>query len=229
MDNIVDFTKHLQKMKINAEKPVALKDYELPNTAILMDPALQLDILVHHAAGRILDGDLEANKVHRLLTFMRYIFDGLMPKFDLKTNVVTRKLPGEDSLTSYSIYCWGMPMNRMRSNAGDVVNEFRPSYQLEAQLMEFEEGTTIDKGTIYPEDWMEFEFSVDDEITKRTPRHFIRQMNSLVRINGGQGVLTDDGGYLIALPYGGRLGVMIVLKIEHPIKLIPEDQRKKPE
>lgn len=228
-DNIVDFTTRLQQMRIDAEKPKAIDDYQLPNTSILMDPALQLGILVQHTADRFLNGDLEANKIHRLLIFIQYIFDGLMPKFDLKTNVVVRKIPNEDSLTSYSVYCWGMPMERMRSNEGGVANEFRPSYQIEAQLMEFDEGTTIDKGTIYPEDWMEFEFSVDDEITKRTPRHFIKQMNSLVRINGGQGIVTDDGGYLIALPYGGRLGVMIVLKIEHSIKLIPKDQRKTPE
>jgi hypothetical protein len=229
-DNIVDFTSRLQKMKIDAEKPVALQDYELPNTSILMDPALQLDILTQHAADRFLNGDMEANKIHRLLNCVKYVFEGLMPKFELKTNIITRMLPNQErTLTAYSVYCWGMSIDRMRSNAGDVVSEFRPSYQIEAQLMEFEEGTTIDRGTIYPEDWMEFTHEVDDAITKRTPRHFIKQMNSLVRINGGQGVLTDDGGYLVALPYGGQLGVMIALKLENPITLIPVEDRKKPE
>lgn len=225
-DNIVDFTSRLQKMKIDAEKPVALEDYELPNTSILMDPALQLDILVQHAADRFLNTDMEANKIHRLLTAVQYVFHGLMPKFELKTNIITRKLPIEKTLTAYSVYCWGMGMDRMRTDANEVATQFRPSYQIEAQLMEFEEDTVIDRGTIYPEDWMEFTFEADDVITKRTPRHFIKQMNSLVRINGGQGVLTDDGGYLIVLPYGGQLGVMIALKLEHPIVLMPEDQRK---
>lgn len=228
-DNIVDFTTRLQQMKIDDETPKAIDDYQLPNTSILMDPALQLGILVQHTADRFLNGDLEANKIHRLMTVIQYIFDGLMPKFDLKTNVIVRKIPSEDSLTPYSVYCWGMPMGRMRSDEGEEDIEFRPSYQIEARHMEFDEDTIIDKGTIYPEDWMEFKFSVDDEITKRTPRHFIKQMNNLVRINGGQGTMTDDGGYLIALPYGGHIGVMVALKIEHPITLIPEDQRKKPE
>ncbi|MNC18896.1 hypothetical protein D3C76_866630 [compost metagenome] len=229
MDNkIVDFTSRLQKIKQTAENPVPLEDYNLSAQALIMDPALQIGVMVEFAASKYMNGNLEANKIHRLLECIRYIYDGFMPKFEFKTSVAVRQLPNEDSLTSYSVYCYGMSMDRMRTNAGDVVDEFRPSYRMEAQLMEFEEDFVIDKGTIYPDDWMEFDISVDDIMTKRTPRHFIRQMNHLVKINGGMGTLTSDG-YVIVLPYGGRLGVMIALVLENPITLIPEDQRKKPE
>ena len=223
-NNIFDFTKHLQQLKAASEKPIPLEGYALPNTSILMDPALQLDLLVMEAAGNFINGDLEANKIHRLLTLLKYIYEGFMPKFELKSNIVTRQLPGEKSLTSYSVYAWAMMMERMRTEDPEATAPFRPSYQLELQLMEFDDDFVIDKGTIYPQEWMEFTFSDDEVITKRIPRHFIKKMNNLVRINGGQGVLTDDG-YLVVLPYGGKLGVMIALVLEHPITLLPEDQR----
>lgn len=229
-DNIVDFTKRLQKIKADAAKPIAIDKYQLPNSSILMDPALQLDLLVQVAADSFISGDLEANKVHRLLTLIQFLYVGFSPQFDLKTCTVTRTLPEEErDLTSYSVYNWAMPMDRMRVNEGDIENHRKFSYQIEAQLVDIgDTDTVIDKGTIYPEDWMEFDIEPDAVITKRTARRFVKQMNELVRINGGQGILTDDG-YLVFLPYGGKLAMMVVLVLENPIKLIPEDQRKKPE
>lgn len=226
--NIVNFTQRLEAMKEAAEKPVPIEEYNLSVQSLIMDPALQISVMVEFAANKYMNGDLNANKVHRLLEVIRFIYNGFMPPFDLKTSIAVRKIPSEEDLTSYSVYCYGMGMDRMRTNEGDILNEFRPSYRMEAQLIGFEDDFIIDKGTIYPEDWMEFDITVDDIMTKRTPKHFIRQMNQLVKINGGMGTLTSEG-YAMVLPYSGQYGIMVVLLLENPIKLIPEDQRKKPE
>jgi hypothetical protein len=227
-NNIVDFTHRFQMKKDLAEKPVPLEGYQLPNSEILMDPSLKLGILLQHTADKFLDGDMDAYKIHRLLTLMNHIYDGFVPTFDLKTSMVIRKLPTEESPTDFSVYSWGIAMDRMINKDNSVAPGFRPSYQLEAQLIEVDEGTVTKVGTIYPDDWMEFEFAEDDIITQRTPKHFIRRMNDLVKTNGGKGIVTSEGSYLVALPYGGKLAYMIVLALENPIKLLPEDQRKKP-
>ncbi|MNF06339.1 hypothetical protein D3C80_2062710 [compost metagenome] len=64
-------------------------------------------------------------------------------------------------------------------------------------------------------------------MTKRLPRHFIKKMNSLVTINGGQGILTSDGEYMVVIPWGGTIGIVVALKLENPITLVPEEERKR--
>ncbi|MNC15561.1 hypothetical protein D3C76_1006160 [compost metagenome] len=225
-NNIVDFTTRFQLKKELAEKPVPLEGYQLPNSEILMDPSLKLNVLLQHSADKFLDGDMDAYKIHRLLSLMAHVYAGFVPTFDLKTSMVIRKLPTEASPTDFSVYSWGIAMDRMLNRENEETPSFRPSYQLEAQLIEVDEGTVTKVGTIYPDEWMDFSFAEDDIITARTPKHFIRRMNDLVKINGGKGILTSEGGYLVALPYGGRLAYMIALVIENPIVLLPEDQRK---
>lgn len=227
-DNIVDFAQRVQLLREKDESPIPLEDYQLPNTDILMDPSMKLNILLQHTADRFMAGDMDAYKIHRLLSIMDHLFAGFMPAYDLKTTMVVRQLPTETAPTEFSVYSWGIGMERMMSR-DDEPMKFCPSYQMEAQLIEVEEGTVTKRGTIYPEDWMEFEFAEDDIITARTPRHFIRRMNDLVKINGGKGIVTQEGSYLVMLPYAPRLAYMVVLALENPITLIPVDQRKKPE
>ncbi|MNP64097.1 hypothetical protein D3C76_1595680 [compost metagenome] len=74
---------------------------------------------------------------------------------------------------------------------------------------------------------MAFNISPEDCMTKRLPRHFIKKMNSLVTINGGQGILTSDGEYMVVIPWGGTIGIVVALKLENPITLVPEEERKR--
>ena len=45
-DNVIDLGARLKHMEEQSEKAVPLPQYNLPNTAVLMDPALQLDLLI---------------------------------------------------------------------------------------------------------------------------------------------------------------------------------------
>jgi len=225
-DNVFDFAQRLQQLQAKAETPVPLEQYRLDAAALIMDPALQLDTMLTHAAGLFNEGDLDQRHIHRLLTVLKYVYEGVHPEFDLKTSIIPRMFPNEEGSTRWSVYTWGMNMARMR-NDGVPTPGFHPSFQLEANITEFDEGSTIDKGTIYPEDWMVFDIAEEDCMTKRLPRHFVKKMNSLVTINGGCGVLADDGTYMVVLPWGGRLGLVLALALENPITLIPEEERKR--
>jgi len=228
-NNIVDFTQHVQLLRANAEQPIPVEDYQLPNSDILMDPSLKLDILLRHASNRFLDGDMEAYKIHRLLDLMQFLYNGFIPTYDLTTAMVVRRLPNESPPTDYSVYSWGIALDRMINKADNTPMPFRPSYQLEAQLIEIEEGSVTKAGSIYPEDWMEFTFPEDDIITARTARHFVRRMNELIKINGGKASFLEGGWYVVEIPYGPRMAYMVALVLENPITLIPVEDRKKPE
>ncbi len=222
-DNVVDFTKRLQQLHTETEHPVVIDEYRLDAAGLIMDPSLQLDTLLHRACGKFSNGELDQANIHRLLAILKYVYEGVLPAFNLKMNTIPRKYPNEEGITQWSVYTWGMDFDRMRAIDPKAL-AFEPSYELEARVIEFDEATVIDKGTIYAVDRMIFDIGTDDCMTSRLPRHFISRMNSLVSINGGCGVLSDDGSYMVVLPWGGRLGLVVELALEKPITLTSDPQ-----
>lgn len=222
-DNVIDLATRLKHMEEQSEKAVPLPQYNLPNTALLMDPALQLDLLIGSAIDEFTNSVFEATHFHRMFTLLKYIFEGVCPMAETKTGFSGRQYPVESGIAKHSVYCWGMSIGRI-SVDGDVSKNFRPSYQIQLHVEDFGPDFKIDEGTICPESWMQFDIGEDDIMTTRLPRHFVKKMNSLVRINGGQGRLHGDG-YLVVIPYGGTLALVVNLILENPIQLLPADQR----
>lgn len=220
-DNIIDLTKRIRDLQNRPEQITPVEEYDLGQTGILMDPSLKLDVLTQHAAKQFTNGDLSTYKIHRLLDILRSIHQGIVPCLDLKSTIHVRQITEGGDNPQYSVYMWTMPIARMSEEQPAKTNRY--SYQIEVRMLDIKEGSVTKEGWIYPVENMEFSFSEDEVITTRTARHLVSSMNNLIKINGGTARITDDGGYLVALPYGPKLAYVIMLSLEQPIVLTPKD------
>jgi len=221
-DNIIDFTQHLQQSRPNPNHAILVKSYELGPQSLLMDPSFQLDALQNIAFGELTSGEYHAPKIHRLLRVMQYLYQGVVLPFDLRSHVVVRHQPGQKHSLAYSVYNWAMPIGRISAEPTGK----RFSYQLEVGLIQLDDMALLEPCGIYPPEWMGFEIAEDDVMTQRLPKHLIKKMNELVVINSGRGILTTDNLYRAILPDSGIHALIITLELEHPITLLPEDQRQ---
>lgn len=220
-DNIVDFTQRLQS-KATSNIAIPVEAYQLGAQALVMDPCFQLDYMSKLATGEFASGDVSAAKIHRLLRVMRYLYEGVVLPFDLRSHVAVRHRPDQKQSIAFSVYNWAMPLDRMAAEPEGK----RFSYQLEVGLIELEDMGRLEPCGIYPPEWMGFDIPEDDVMTARFPKHIIKKMNELVVINSGRGVITEDGAYMIALPDSGIHALVAILELERPIRLLPEDQRQ---
>lgn len=224
-DKIISLTERLNKRAEDAERAVALPQYELPNTSILMDPLLQLTTLQESAFNRFSENDLSAAVYYQLFGVLKFIVTGVVTSFDIKWRSVGREYPHKSKIYQKSVYLWAGSMNRIleAKEAGD--DSLYPDLQIEVGYYDFTDGDevfVIDKGVIYPDERMVFTIP-ESGIPVRNVRHIVRQMNALVRNNGGFGSVGEKG-YSVVLPYSGQTGMVISLVLENEITMLSNEE-----
>lgn len=225
-DNVVDITQRLKQIKADTNLAVPVEAYRLDSKALLMDVSFQVDYLLTIATHEYASGELNASHIHRLLKVFQHLYTGVILPFEARSYVVVRHLPGEKDSIAYSVHNWAMPLERMANTPQEEEKRF--SYRLEAGLIELDDKALLEPCSIYPPEWMDFDIPEDDAITARLPKHIVKKMNELVVTNSGRGILASDGTYTIVLPSSERFSLVVVLELDRPIALLPEDQRQSP-
>jgi hypothetical protein len=215
MTNVFDLSDHVKKLQANQDRPVPLEDYNLPNTRLLMDPALQLSMLSAHSIDEFVDGQFEAAKIHRMFTLLKFMFNGVAPEFDLATGFAVRENNIEKKAFSHSIYAYGHALARVKTD-DDGVTTCVHSFEIEVSHCEFDGDDSIDSGIFFPVEEMRLDIPKESCMSVHTARHFIRKMNELIQINGGFGAYVENG-YAVAIPYSGMVGTLIFIRFENPI------------
>ena len=210
MDKIVDFASFANKRQPADVFPVAIQEYALPGSAMLMEANTQLDLITLCAQQDVMDGNVRGLKVQRFINVLKFMFHGVSLPFLTHSNFIVRSLPVE-SPSSLSVYGWVSVMPTPEELADP--RAFDPELKIEVGIMDFENESDIVKNMICDDSKMTFPVK---GISERIPKSIIKSMNNLVRINGGTGYRAD-GGYFIVIPYSGKYGLYVFATLLEPI------------
>jgi hypothetical protein len=224
-NNIVNFAAFADKVKARVvadEAPRVLQEYDLPPTKLLMETSLQIQLLKDIALSKLGEDLSGAPKIHRMLTMLEYLFDGIVHRAVSLSSIAVRERVKEPHSCRYSVYAFGSSSNKLTA-----CQKGRPApdiaYGICIQNIDLGNDIVADaECTVVPDTSMRYEIQSCSSVSEQQVRHFVRRMNNMVEINGGFGRLMD-GIYIVFIPFGGGVYTAVTLELGNPITVLEND------
>jgi len=217
--SIADFIKRKEEAE---PRLIVLDDYTIDASHLILDFDSKIRLLQAMSINRWVNNkDVRSADISKLVSVLVKVMQWVILPPDMMGNISAREQDTPEKLLS--LYLFATPVTRIAEIDSPTVDD--QAFQLEVSFIDHEAETVVNTGRIIDVDDINISQKDDNFMNLMITKQVLRNMNSLVGVNGGKGIMaTGEGAYVVFIPHTVTKSVMIVLRGDMPFTVGEPDE-----